>query len=104
MTLTNCGHVFHADCLYDWVKQAKNTCPVCREPLKPEPAPAGLWNSSVDADLALRLVGTLTALAGYTVCNYLRHQLQDPMYFPVMLFVFLLWLMSVWWMRGRFDK
>lgn len=31
LTLLDCYHVFHADCLDKWKKQQKNTCPLCRQ-------------------------------------------------------------------------
>ena len=27
-------HYFHTDCIQDWIKQGKNSCPVCRVPIK----------------------------------------------------------------------
>lgn len=26
-------HVFHTDCISEWIRQGKNSCPVCREPI-----------------------------------------------------------------------
>ncbi len=32
--ITECGHVFHFDCLALWIQHGNNTCPNCRQPLK----------------------------------------------------------------------
>ena len=26
-------HIFHTECIENWVKQGKNSCPVCRKPI-----------------------------------------------------------------------
>ena len=28
--MTICNHKFHKDCIYEWIKNDKNTCPLCR--------------------------------------------------------------------------
>jgi hypothetical protein len=30
---TSCNHIYHKDCIYEWVNNNKNTCPLCRENL-----------------------------------------------------------------------
>mmetsp|Transcript_22235 Transcript_22235/g.56105 ORF Transcript_22235/g.56105 Transcript_22235/m.56105 type:complete len:333 (-) Transcript_22235:622-1620(-) len=30
---TQCGHLFHYDCLAEWAATGNNTCPLCREPI-----------------------------------------------------------------------
>lgn len=36
--LTRCGHAFHLRCFETWnVALVKNTCPNCREPIRPPP-------------------------------------------------------------------
>ena len=27
-------HYFHSDCIEDWIKHGKNSCPLCRQPIK----------------------------------------------------------------------
>ena len=31
-----CGHAFHKNCLARWIREGKNTCPVCRSPIAGE--------------------------------------------------------------------
>ncbi len=26
-----CGHIFHSDCILDWFRSSKNTCPLCKD-------------------------------------------------------------------------
>ncbi|KAK4743611.1 hypothetical protein SAY87_009923 [Trapa incisa] len=37
--LSNCRHVFHADCLDRWIDEGHVTCPLCRSKLLPPPPP-----------------------------------------------------------------
>jgi hypothetical protein len=31
-----CGHMFHTNCMIQWGKQGKDTCPLCRAPMDPD--------------------------------------------------------------------
>jgi len=30
---TSCNHLYHKDCIYEWINNNKNTCPLCRKKL-----------------------------------------------------------------------
>jgi hypothetical protein len=30
---TSCNHIYHKDCIYEWINNDKNTCPLCRKKL-----------------------------------------------------------------------
>ncbi len=43
--MLECGHIFHADCILEWVKiREKATCPICNVHLTGKPVPANSQN------------------------------------------------------------
>jgi hypothetical protein len=30
---TSCNHIFHRECIHEWINNKKNTCPLCRKKL-----------------------------------------------------------------------
>ena len=52
-----CGHIFHKECLYEWVHSKYNhrgrVCPVCSKPIKIEKKNTNLCNKKRDLCIIL---------------------------------------------------
>lgn len=48
-TKTSCNHVFHNDCLDQWIKYDKHTCPMCRKNIYQETKKANVnrWEQTM---------------------------------------------------------
>ena len=56
----DCGHEFHWRCVWKWVKQQKNTCPICRGFIY-EPEPIFFFSSEIVDDMKIFKIAFFSA-------------------------------------------